>query len=138
MAKKSLSDLSSDELYRLAQEREEQEAAAEKEAARAQIEELRSARREMVARHRKELAAIGRRERHRPGSRHREQGQKSLHQRDQGGAGEPRRRRKQSRPDAGLSQTAGQGKLAGEIHLFAGITPTCERPPHLGGLSTAA
>ena len=58
MAKKSLSDLSSDELYRLAQEREEQEAAAEKEAARAQIEELRNARREMVARHRKELAAI--------------------------------------------------------------------------------
>jgi len=58
MAKKSLSDLSSDELYRLAQEREEQEAAAEKEAARAQVEELRNARREMVARHRKELAAI--------------------------------------------------------------------------------
>ena len=58
MAKKSLSDLSSDELYKLAQEREEQEAAAEKEAARAQIEELRNARREMVARHRKELAAI--------------------------------------------------------------------------------
>lgn len=58
MAKKSLSDLSSDELYRLAQEREEQEAAAEKEAARAQIEELRNTRRETVARHRKELAAI--------------------------------------------------------------------------------
>ena len=58
MAKKSLSDLSSDELYRLAQEREEQEAAAEKEAARAQIEELRNTRREAVARHRKELAAI--------------------------------------------------------------------------------
>ena len=58
MAKKSLTDLSSDELYRLAQEREEQEAAEAKEAARAQIEELRNARREMVARHRKELAAI--------------------------------------------------------------------------------
>ena len=58
MAKKSLSDLSSDELYRLAQEREEQEAAAEKEAARAQIEALRTKRRETVARHRKELAAI--------------------------------------------------------------------------------
>jgi hypothetical protein len=58
MAKKSLSDLSSDELYRLAQEREEQEAAAEKEAARAQIEKLRNTRRETVARHRKELAAI--------------------------------------------------------------------------------
>jgi hypothetical protein len=58
MAKKSLSDLSSDELYELARVREEQEAAEAKEAARAQIEELRSARREMVAGHRKELAAI--------------------------------------------------------------------------------
>lgn len=58
MAKKGLSDLSSDELYRLAQEREEQEAAEAKEAARAQIDELRNARREMAARHRKELAAI--------------------------------------------------------------------------------
>jgi hypothetical protein len=58
MAKKNISELSSDELYRLAQKREEQEAAEAKEAARAQIEELRSARREMMARHRKELAAI--------------------------------------------------------------------------------
>ena len=58
MAKKGLSELSSDELYRLAQEREEQEAAEAKEAARAQIEELRNARREMVARHRKELATL--------------------------------------------------------------------------------
>lgn len=58
MAKKNLSDLSSDELYELARAREEQEAAEAKEAIRAQIEELRTARREMVARHRKELAAI--------------------------------------------------------------------------------
>ena len=58
MAKKNISDLSSDELYRLAQEREEQEAAEAKEAARAQIEELRNARRDMMTRHRKELAAI--------------------------------------------------------------------------------
>jgi hypothetical protein len=58
MAKKNISELSSDELYRLAQEREQQEAAAAKEAARAQIEELRNARRDMQARHRKELAAI--------------------------------------------------------------------------------
>lgn len=58
MAKKSLTDLSSDELYRLAQEREEQEAAEAKEAARAQIDELRNTRREMVARHRKELATV--------------------------------------------------------------------------------
>ena len=58
MAKKNISELSSDELYRLAQEREQQEAAAAKEAARAQIEELRNAKRDMLARHRKELAAI--------------------------------------------------------------------------------
>ena len=58
MAKKNLSDLSSDELYRLAQEREQQEAEAAKEAARAKIEELRDARRDMLARHRKELAGI--------------------------------------------------------------------------------
>ena len=58
MAKKLISDLSSDELYRLAQEREEQEATEAKEAARAQIEELRNTRRDMMTRHRKELAAI--------------------------------------------------------------------------------
>ena len=58
MAKKNISELSSDELYRLAQEREQQEAAEAKEAARAQIEELRNARRDMLARHRKELAAV--------------------------------------------------------------------------------
>ncbi len=58
MAKKSLSGLSSDELYELAREREEQEAAEAKEAAREQIKELRAKRREAVARHRKELAAI--------------------------------------------------------------------------------
>lgn len=58
MAKKNLADLSSDELYAMAQEREEQEAAEAKEAARAQLEALRNQRRELLARHRKELAAI--------------------------------------------------------------------------------
>jgi len=58
MAKKPLSELSSDELYRLAQEREEQEELAAKEAVRAQLDELRKKRREITARHRKELAAI--------------------------------------------------------------------------------
>ena len=58
MAKKSLSGLSSDELYELAREREEQEAAEAKEVAREQIKALRAKRREAVARHRKELAAI--------------------------------------------------------------------------------
>jgi hypothetical protein len=58
MAKKPLSELSSDELYRLAQEREEQEELEAKEAVRAQLQELRKKRRETVARHRKELAAL--------------------------------------------------------------------------------
>jgi hypothetical protein len=58
MAKKSLSDLSSDELYELARAREEQEAAEAKDAARKQIEDLRTAKRELIAAHRKEVAAI--------------------------------------------------------------------------------
>jgi hypothetical protein len=58
MARKSLAGLSSDELYEMAREREEQEAAEAQAAVRAQIEELRNLRRETVARHRKELAAI--------------------------------------------------------------------------------
>lgn len=58
MAKVNLSGLSSDELYRLAQEREQQEAEEAKEAVRAQLDELRAERRDMIARHRKELAAI--------------------------------------------------------------------------------
>jgi len=58
MAKKTLSDLSADELYELARQREEQEAAAAQEAAREQIDALRQQRREIVARHKKELSAI--------------------------------------------------------------------------------
>jgi hypothetical protein len=58
MAKKGFADLSSDELYELAREREQEEAVEAREAVRAQIEELRAARRDMVARHRKELAAV--------------------------------------------------------------------------------
>lgn len=58
MAKKSLSDLSAEELYELARVREEQEEAEAKEAARAHIEELKAKRRDIVARHRKELAAV--------------------------------------------------------------------------------
>jgi hypothetical protein len=58
MAKKAINELSSEELYELARQREEQEAAQAQEAARARIDELRQQRRETVARHRKELAAI--------------------------------------------------------------------------------
>ena len=58
MAKKNLSNLSADELYELARERERQEEEEAKEAVRAQLDELRAKRREAAARHRKELAAI--------------------------------------------------------------------------------
>lgn len=58
MAKKTVSDLSSEELYAMAKEREEQEAAEAREAAKAELDSLRQKRRETVARHRKELAAI--------------------------------------------------------------------------------
>ncbi len=58
MAKKQLSNLSSDELYRLAQERELQEEEEAKEETRAQLEDLRQTRRDIVARHRKELSAV--------------------------------------------------------------------------------
>jgi hypothetical protein len=58
MAKKTLSDMSSDELYELARKRQEQETAAEKEAARAKLEELREKRRALLAKHKKELAAV--------------------------------------------------------------------------------
>ncbi len=58
MARKSLSDLSAEELYEMARLREEQEEAEAKEATRAQIDELKAKRRDVVARQRKELAAI--------------------------------------------------------------------------------
>jgi hypothetical protein len=58
MAKKSLKELSSDELYEMARVREEQEEAAAKEAVREQIGALREKRKALVARQRKELAAI--------------------------------------------------------------------------------
>jgi uncharacterized protein YhaN len=57
MAKK-IADLSSEELYEMAREREQLEEAQAQEAARAQIDELRQQRRAAAARHRKELAAI--------------------------------------------------------------------------------
>ena len=58
MAKKNLSELTSDELYELARAREEQEAAEAKEATRARIDALRATKRELLARHRRELAEI--------------------------------------------------------------------------------
>lgn len=58
MAKKNLSELTSDELYELARAREEQEAAEAEEATRARIDALRATKRELLARHRRELAEI--------------------------------------------------------------------------------
>jgi predicted RNase H-like nuclease (RuvC/YqgF family) len=61
MAKrKSLEDLSSEELYQIAREREEQERVHEEEARREQVKTLREERRALVARHRAELAALDR------------------------------------------------------------------------------
>lgn len=58
MAKKNLANLSADELYELARQREQQEENEAKEAVKAQLDELRAMRRDTVARHRRELAAI--------------------------------------------------------------------------------
>ncbi|MFN2348645.1 MAG: hypothetical protein ABR558_03585 [Thioalkalivibrio sp.] len=61
MAKrKSLEELSSEELYQIARQREEQEREHEEEARRAQVQALREERRALVARQRAELAALDR------------------------------------------------------------------------------
>jgi len=61
MAKrKSLEELSSEELYQIARQREEQEREHEEEARRAQIQALREERRALVARQRSELVALDR------------------------------------------------------------------------------
>lgn len=58
--RKAVDEMSAEELYELAKKRQSQEAAEQREAVRAEIEELRSKRRETVARQKKELAAIDR------------------------------------------------------------------------------
>ena len=59
MAKKTtINDLSAEELYALAQQKEQEEHEQEREAVRAQIESLRNERRELVAKQRKQLAAL--------------------------------------------------------------------------------
>ncbi|ACL71599.1 hypothetical protein [Thioalkalivibrio sulfidiphilus] len=61
MAKrKPLEELSSEELYQIAREREEQERMQEEESRREQVQALREERRALVARHRSELAALDR------------------------------------------------------------------------------
>jgi len=58
--KKSLDQMSAEELFELAQARQEEEQEKEREALREQLNELREERRALVAAHRKELAAIDR------------------------------------------------------------------------------
>jgi len=58
--KKTLDQMSSNELFELAQARQEQEEEKEREAVREQLTTLREERRVLVAAHRKELAAIDR------------------------------------------------------------------------------
>ena len=59
MAKKtSLKQLSSEELFELAQQRKQEEEAMLKEAKRAEMEALKAERKQILARHKKELAAI--------------------------------------------------------------------------------
>lgn len=60
MFDKPVENMSSEELFELAKNRQAQEQEAQKEAARAQIDSLREQRRELVAKQRKELAAIDR------------------------------------------------------------------------------
>lgn len=57
---KSPHEMSSEELFALARQREEQEAAEKEEARRQEREALREKRRELVKQHRKELAALDR------------------------------------------------------------------------------
>lgn len=58
--KKSIDELSAEELFALAQQREEQEAQAERELVKQQVEELKARRKELIAQHRKEVAALDR------------------------------------------------------------------------------
>jgi hypothetical protein len=56
--KKSIDELSAEELFALAQQREEQEAQAERELVKQQVEELKARRKELIAQHRKEISAL--------------------------------------------------------------------------------
>ena len=58
--RKTVEDMSSDELYALAQSRAEEELERQREETRLMVEELRARRREMVAQHKKEVAALDR------------------------------------------------------------------------------
>lgn len=56
--RKSVEQMSADELYELAKRRESEEEARQREALRADLESMRAKRRDLVARQKKELAAV--------------------------------------------------------------------------------
>lgn len=58
MAKKDIGNLSSEELFELAKQREQEEWQQQKDALRAQLAELRAERKQILARHKRELADI--------------------------------------------------------------------------------
>lgn len=58
MAKKDIGSLTSEELFELAKQREQEEWEQEKEAMRAHLAELRAERKQMLARHKRELAEM--------------------------------------------------------------------------------
>jgi hypothetical protein len=58
MARKDINNLSAEELYELARQREQEEYEQEKEERRAQLAELRAERKKMLARHKREIAEI--------------------------------------------------------------------------------
>ena len=58
MAKKDIQKMSAEELYALAQKKEKEEEARQREAAKAQLAELRAERKALLAKHRKELTDL--------------------------------------------------------------------------------
>jgi len=58
MSKKDIGNLTSEQLFELAEQRKQQEKEQEKEAMRAQLTELRAEKKQMLARHKRELAEI--------------------------------------------------------------------------------
>ena len=60
MAQRSIDDMSAEELFELARQKEQQEAEAQREAHKARVEELREQRKQLIAEHKKAIAAIDR------------------------------------------------------------------------------
>jgi hypothetical protein len=58
MGKKDIQQMSAEELYALAQKKEKEEEAVQKEKAKAELAKLRDERKELIAKHKKKLAAI--------------------------------------------------------------------------------